>query len=212
MSEVTQILRNVQQGDPQAAAHLLVLLYEELRKLAAGKLAREKPGHTLQATALVHEAYLRIYDQLTLPESGKQPAVASRAYIFAAAAQAMRRILIESARQKNRLKHGGDWDKADLDLSQIECRLPTDELLDLHDALEQLAIEDPEKARLVELRFFAELSIDEAAEQLEISSATAKRHWRFARAWLQAHMKGSPLLSAGANQFFLENDEKTPRE
>lgn len=182
------MLEAARRGDSHAAADFLAQVYGELRKLAAAKLAKEKPGNTLQATALVHEAYLRLHDQLITRDGGD--AKASRAYFFAAAAQAMHRILVESARHKSRIKHGGGVARENFDLAQVEWEAPPEEMLNLHDALQQLALEAPQKAQLVELRFFAGLSIEEAAEVLGISTATAKRHWRFARAWLGAKIQG----------------------
>jgi RNA polymerase sigma factor (TIGR02999 family) len=171
MSDVTRILSAIEQGDPQAAAQLLPLVYEELRRLAAAQLAREKPGQTFEATALVHEAYLRLV--------GDQQ-FANRRHFFAAAAQAMRRILVESARRKQLLPR--------VDLEDFEpAGLATDErLLELHDALERLAGEEPMAAKVVEARVFAGLSVEEAAAALGLSRATAYREWTFARAWLAA--------------------------
>lgn len=178
MSDVTRILAQIETGDPSAADKLLPLVYQELRRLAASKLAREKAGLTLQATALVHEAYLRLVD------SDPQQQWNSRGHFFAAAAEAMRRILIENARRKQRLKHGGGHDRVDLENVEIDSGPPADDLLALDDAMTRLAAEDPVKARLVELRFFAGLSVEEAADVLGISGITAKRYWRYARAWL----------------------------
>lgn len=188
MAEVTRILEAAQRGDAQAAADLLAQVYNELRKLAAARLAKERPGNTLQATALVHEAYLRLHAQLMTSDGSD--AKASKAYFFAAAAQAMHRILIEAARHKSRVKHGGGVGREHFELDQIQCGAPHEKLLDLQEALQQLALESPEKAQLVELRFFAGLGMEEAAEVLGISSATAKRHWRYARAWLGAKIEG----------------------
>jgi RNA polymerase sigma factor (TIGR02999 family) len=183
MSEVTRILGAIEQGDPHAAEQLLPLVYEELRKLASQKLAQEKPGQTLQATALVHEAYLR----LVVPT---EPRVyRDRHHFFAAAASAMRRILIDKARRKQTEKHGGGRPRQEL--SDVAAPQADDELLALNEALEQLAIEDPVKARLVELRYFGGLTSDQAAEVLGISPSTADRHWAYARAWLQTAVRGS---------------------
>jgi RNA polymerase sigma factor (TIGR02999 family) len=183
MSEVTRILSAIEQGDPHAAEQLLPLVYDELRRLAAQNLASEKPGQTLQATALVHEAYLRLVGVA-------EPRVyRDRSHFFAAAASAMRRILIDQARRKQTEKHGGGRLRQELhDLAEAQ---PDDELLALHQALEQLAIEDPVKARLVELRYFAGLTSDQAADVLGISPSTADRHWAYARAWLQTAVRGS---------------------
>ena len=184
MSEVTRILSTIEQGDPHAAEQLLPLVYDELKKLAAQKLAQEKPGQTLQATALVHEAYLR------LVASGDASAPReqhwhSRGHFFAAAAEAMRRILIDNARRKQRPKHGGHRQRVDLDEALLLAE-PREDLLALDEALSQLAAEEPAKAELVKLRYFAGLSLEEAAACLGISAATAKRYWAVARAWLFA--------------------------
>jgi RNA polymerase sigma factor (TIGR02999 family) len=179
MNKITRILSTIDQGDPQAAEQLLPLVYDELRKLAAQRLAQEKPGQTLQATALVHEAYLRLVDE----QEGQR--WDSRGHFFAAAAEAMRRILIDNARRKKRPKHGGDRQRLELD----ELTLPPQDdhaadLLALDDALQALAKQEPAKAELVKLRYFAGLSLEEAASCLGISPATAKRYWAVARAWL----------------------------
>lgn len=178
MSEVTRILSAIEQGDPSAMEQLLPLFYDELRKLAAQKLAQEKPGQTLQATALVHEAYLRLVGAECAQHWD------SRGHFFAAAAEAMRRILLDRARNKHRLKRGGGWRR--LRLEQIDFALdePPEELLALDEALEQLAREDPLCAELVKLRFFAGLTQDEAASALGIARRTADRYWAFARSWL----------------------------
>lgn len=180
-------------GSDEAAAakDLLPLLYDELRKLASAWIAQEKPGQTLQATALVHEAYLR------LAGTGTCAGWNHRGHFLAAAAQAMRRILIDNARRKNRIKHGGEHQRADVDLSGIVCEVPNENLLALDAALARFACDDPQKARLVELRFFAGLSIEEAAAALGISPATAKRHWRYARAWLHSEIAGFTLPETG---------------
>ncbi|HKI35068.1 MAG TPA: sigma-70 family RNA polymerase sigma factor [Gemmataceae bacterium] len=177
MHEVTRLLNAIEQGDPQAAEQLLPLVYGELRRQAARKLAQERPGQTLDATALVHEAYLRLVGD---GASGWQ----SRGHFFAAAAEAMRRILVERARRKKRLKHGGGLRRVPLDGVRAAAGAPSDDLLALDEALAQLAEEDPVKARLVELRFFAGLSVEDAARCLGISRATADRYWAYARAWL----------------------------
>ena len=198
MNEVTRILSAIERGDGQAAAQLLPLVYDELRKLAARKLAQEKPGQTLQATALVHEAYLRLVGGRT------EVRWDSRGHFFAAAAEAMRRILVENARRKGRQKRGGALARVDLDEAELACRIPPDDLLALDEALARLAAEDPVKARLVELRFFAGLSLEEAAKALGISSATAKRYWRYARAWLHRAVAGGDEpgdASGGGREF-----------
>jgi RNA polymerase sigma factor (TIGR02999 family) len=177
MTEVTRVLSAIEGGDPHAAEQLLPLVYEELRKLAAQKLAQEKPGQTLEATALVHEAYLRLVG------GGKAEHWNSRGHFFAAAAEAMRRILVENARRKRRPKHGGDRQRIELDES-LAVTDSRKELLALDDALSQLAAQEPVKAELVKLRYFACLSFEEAAAILSISPATAKRYWAVARAWL----------------------------
>jgi RNA polymerase sigma factor (TIGR02999 family) len=182
MSDVTRILSAIEQGDPRAAEQLLPLVYDGLRKLAAQRLAQEKPGQTLQATALVHEAYVRLVDQ------GKGKEWNGCAHFFGAAAEAMRRILIDRARRKQHVRHGGGRLRIDLDeaLSIAEPRL---DLLALDEALSQLASKQPIKAELVKLRFFAGLTMPEAAQALGISLATAERYWRFARAWLLTQLE-----------------------
>jgi RNA polymerase sigma factor (TIGR02999 family) len=189
MSEVTRILSAIEQGDPHAASQLLPLVYDELRKLAAQKLAHETPGQTLQPTALVHEAYLRL---VASPpgEQREEPPWDSRGHFFAAAAEAMRRILVESARRKKRVKHGGEFQRVDLDDRDVPVQPPPDEILALDEALVRLAGEDPEAAKVVQLHFFAGLSIEQAAEALGTSRATAYRHWNFARAWLRCAIGG----------------------
>ena len=178
MTDVTRILSAIDQGDSHAVAQLLPLVYGELRKLAAHKLAHEQPGQTLDATALVHEAYLRLVDV------DKAQAWNSRGHFFAAAAEAMRRILVDQARRKRRPKHGGDQQRVPID----EVTLPADDrfldLLALDEALEELARRQPLKAKVVKLRYFAGLSNEDAADCLGISPATAKRYWAVARAWL----------------------------
>jgi RNA polymerase sigma factor (TIGR02999 family) len=182
VSEVTRILSAIEQGDPHAAEQLLPLVYDELRKLAAQKLAQEKIGQTLQATALVHEAYLRLVDT----EQAQQ--WNSRGHFFAAAAEAMRRILVDNARRKRTQKHGGNLARRTLeDLPQDTPEL-VDDLLALDEALEKFAKEEPVKAELVKLRHFAGLSVDQAAQALNISPATADRYWAYARAWLHAEI------------------------
>ncbi len=186
MTEMTQILSAIEQGDPQAAEQLLPLVYDELRKLAAQKLAHEKPGQTLQATALVHEAYLR------LVESQMGQNWDGRGHFFVAAAEAMRRILIENARRKKRAKRGGDRKRVELDDARSSYTEPVEELFAIDQALEQLALDDPEAAQLVKLHFFAGLSIEDAAEIVGFSRSTAYEHWAYARAWLHRRMSDTP--------------------
>jgi RNA polymerase sigma factor (TIGR02999 family) len=178
MNEVTQILAGIEAGDPHAAEQLLPLVYEELRKLATQKLALEKPGQTLQATALVHEAYLRLVDTDQVPHWN------SRGHFFAAAAEAMRRILVEQARRKGREKHGGGRQRVALNGLELAVELPVAVLLPLDEALTALAQRDAKAAQLVQLHCFAGLSIERAAEILGLSARTAYRDWAFARAWL----------------------------
>jgi RNA polymerase sigma factor (TIGR02999 family) len=178
MSDVTHILFAIEHGDPKAAEQLLPLVYEELRKLAAQKLAQEKPGQTLQATALVHEAYLRLVD------ADNAQSWNGRGHFFAAAAEAMRRILIESARGKAREKRGGDWQRVDFEELDVASSVSPDQLIALDDALVRLAALDHLAGELVKLRYFAGLALDQAATALGISPATAYRHWAYARAWL----------------------------
>jgi RNA polymerase sigma factor (TIGR02999 family) len=182
MSEVTRILSAIEDGDPHAAEQLLPLVYDELRQLAAQKLAQEKPGQTLQATALVHEAYLRLVDK------DKVQRWDSRFHFFAAAAEAMRRILIEQARRKRAEKHGGLRQRIDLDDVEAVADTRSPDLLALDEALTKLAAEDPLKAQLVTLRYFAGMSVQEAADTLGISRATADRYWSYARTWLYCEL------------------------
>jgi RNA polymerase sigma factor (TIGR02999 family) len=182
-NEVTQILAAVEAGDSSVSAALLPLVYEELRKLAASSLAAERPGQTLQATALVHEAYLRLVSDTQADHWN------SRGHFFAAAAEAMRRILVENARRKQAVKHGGGKRRVPLEEFHRVTESPED-LLDLDDVLTRFAAEEPDKARLVQLRFFAGLSIPDAAAALGISHATAERWWTFARAWLFSELQG----------------------
>jgi RNA polymerase sigma factor (TIGR02999 family) len=188
MTEVTRILSAIEQGDPQAAEQLLPLVYDELRKLAAHKLAQEKPGQTLQATALVHEAYLRLVASPGCPSGESEPPWNSRGHFFAAAAEAMRRILIEQARHKASAKAGGKLRR--LDLSEIEPALPGPQLdmLALNEALEQLERTDPRAAAVVKLRFFAGLTTQEAASTLGVSLATAENDWAYARCYLRLQL------------------------
>jgi RNA polymerase sigma factor (TIGR02999 family) len=195
MGEVTRIVAAIEDGDPYAAEQLLPVLYDELRKLAAQKLAGEKPGQTLQATALVHEAYLRLVGD------GAAQGWSGRGHFFAAAATAMRRILIERARWKHRQIHGGGRQRREFHPDLAASPEPDEELLALDTALARLAVRDPVKARLVELRYFAGLTGEEAAKMLGISARTADRYWVYARAWLRREMeRGSPN----------EEREKTP--
>jgi RNA polymerase sigma factor (TIGR02999 family) len=189
MNEITRVLEAIDRGEPLAASELLPLVYDELRKLAAQKLAQEKPGQTLDPTALVHEAYLR------LVETGEDGARrdsdriwANRRHFFGAAAEAMRRILVENARRKGREKHGGGRRREHADLDALSADGCPEDILALHGALEQLALRDPQKAKLVELRYFGGLTLEQAAACLEISLSTADRAWRYARAWLYAAM------------------------
>ena len=181
---VTQVLQAVGAGDAQAADKLLPLVYEELRRLAVHKMAGQAPGHTLQPTALVHEAWLRLAGN----EAGR---FAGRAHFFAAAAEAMRHILIDSARRKRAVRHGGGQVRVDIEHVEIASLVDDDELLAVHDALDKLAAEDAQKAELAKLRYFVGLSFEEAAEVLGISVATANRHWAYARAFLYEEIKAS---------------------
>jgi RNA polymerase sigma factor (TIGR02999 family) len=185
MSEVTRILSALEQGDPTAAEQLLPLVYDELRKLAAQKLAQEQQGQTLEATALVHEAYLRLVDAEQAQHWN------SRGHFFAAAAEAMRRILVENARRKQRVKHGGDRERVEIDLANLPTRMASEELIALDDALARLGQEDPVKARLVTLRYFGGMSIEQACEILGIARVTAHRYWVYARAWLHQQITAS---------------------
>jgi len=184
MSDVTRILSQIEQGDPQASAQLLTLVYDELRRLAAQKMAHEVPGQTLQATALVHEAYLRLVDAEGVQHWN------SRGHFFAAAAEAMRRLLVENARRKNALQRGGDRERLDLSLAEPEAPRLSEDVLALNDALEKLEKQDRNKADLVKLRYFAGMTMEQAAEAVGISPATAHRHWNYARAWLHQEISG----------------------
>jgi RNA polymerase sigma factor (TIGR02999 family) len=184
MSDVTRILSQIEQGDPAAAEQLLPLVYDELRKLAAAKLAQEKPGQTLQATALVHEAYVRLVDVEQAQHWD------SRGHFFAAAAEAMRRILINRARDKSRQKRGGSLQRVDLDAIEIALDTPAEDLLALDEALQELAAADKLCVDLVQLRYFAGLTLGEAADALGMPRRTADRHWAYARAWLFDRLKG----------------------
>jgi len=183
MNDVTQILSQIESGDPAAAEQLLPLVYEELRKLAAAKLANEKPGQTLQATALVHEAYVRLVD------ADRVQRWDSRGHFFSAAAEAMRRILVDRARQKQSLRQGGDLKRREFEHVEIAASERPLDLLALDEALERFEARDKLKADLVKLRFFAGLSNPQAAQALGLSPATADRYWAYARAWLHSQLK-----------------------
>jgi RNA polymerase sigma factor (TIGR02999 family) len=189
MSEVTRLLEAARAGDRQAAADLLPLVYDELRRVAAHRLATETPGHTLQATALVHEAYLRLVGEPGASTAGV-PTFYGRGHFFAAAAEAMRRILVEAARRKASLKRGGDRTRADVDFTQIAAPELREDLIALDEALDRLAAADPEAAQLVQLRYFAGLTLAEAATALGVSARTADRLWAYGRAWLHQEITG----------------------
>jgi RNA polymerase sigma factor (TIGR02999 family) len=182
MSDATRLVDAVQSGQPLAAEQLLPLVYDELRRIAAAKMAQENAGQTLQPTALVHEAWLRLGGQ-------KQPAWENRAHFFAAAAEAMRRILIERARAKGRLRRGGDQERVDLEQVTLACEDPDDTVLAVNEALEKLAAQDPAKAEIVKLRYFVGLNHQEIADALGVAEPTVRRHWSFARSWLYAELK-----------------------
>ena len=188
MTEVTRILSAIEDGDPHAAEQLLPLVYDELRRLAAQKLAQEAPGQTLQATALVHEAYVRLVG------TRGEPHWDSRGHFFAAAAEAMRRILIDNARRKQAQRHGGGWQRHDLLEAELAIDSTGAELFAVDEALSRLATREPVIAKLVELRFFGGLTLDEAARWLGISDRTAYRHWAYARAWLRRELDRRPDL------------------
>jgi RNA polymerase sigma factor (TIGR02999 family) len=183
MNDVTQILSAIEQGDPRAGEQLLPLVYQELRRLASQRLAGEAPGKSLQSSDLVHEAYLRLVGE------DEQKQWDGRAHFFAAAAEAMRRILVEKARRKKRVKHGGARLRVDLEAVGCLAKEPSEDIEALDEALTKLAAEDPAKAELVKLRFFAGLTMPEIARVLKISLATAERHWTYARTWLFAELK-----------------------
>jgi RNA polymerase sigma factor (TIGR02999 family) len=185
MSDVTRILSEIESGDLAAAEQLLPLVYDELRKLAAAKLAQEKPGQTLQATALVHDAYIRLVDV------AKAQHWDSRRHFFSAAAESMRRILVERARRKGRLKRGGQQNRIPLEEVDIAIEDTRLDVLALDEALSKLAAQSPDQAEIVRLRFFAGLSHEEVAEMLGVSTITVKRHWRYARVWLLQQMDGT---------------------
>lgn len=182
MSDVTQILERVQHGDPKAAAELLPLVYDELRRLAAHKMAQEKPGQTLQATALVHEAWLRLSDSTRQEWHG-------RGHFFSAAAEAMRRILVENARRKLRLRHGGGQERVEFDGVELPIAADDDKCLGVDEALDRLAAMDPKKAEIVKLRVFVGLKVSEIAALLDCSEKTVQRDWTFAKAWLSRELK-----------------------
>lgn len=180
MADVTQILNLIERGDSAAAEQLLPLVYDELRKLAAAKLAQEKPGQTLQATALVHEAYLRLVDVKLIQRWD------SRGHFFSAAAEAMRRLLVEQYRRKQRIKHGGEWQR--VPLAEIVANRLQDDLLALDKSLTELAVEDPMAAKVVEMRYFAGLGHEQIAQSLGISVYEARKKWIYARAWLRERL------------------------
>ena len=184
MRDVTSLLGAIQGGDPTAAGQLLPLVYQELRKLAAHKMANQAAGHTLQTTELVHEAWLRL-------GGDEQARFAGRSHFFAAAAEAMRHILIDSARRKRAWRHGGGQARVDVESIEIAAQADDDELLAVHEVLDKLAAESPEKVELVKLRYFVGMTFEEAAETLAISVATAKRHWAYARAWLYEEIQSN---------------------
>ncbi len=188
MSDVTRILHAIDQGEPHAAAELLPLIYDELRRLAAARLAHEKPGQTLDATGLVHEAYLRLVQPSLGDAAGADKQFANGRHFFAAVAEAMRRILVENARRKHRQKRGGQMQRVELEPDAIAAPAHDERLLALNDALERLAAVEPAKAELVKLRSFAGLSLDAAADVLGIAPATADRWWAYARAWLRVEI------------------------
>ena len=191
MSDVTRILSQIEQGDPQAAEKLLPLVYDELRKLAAVKVAQEEPGQTLQATALVHEAYMRLVDVAKVPQWN------SRGHFFGAAAEAMRRILVEAARRKQREKHGGQQTRIELSEVRIGVDSPPDELLAIDENLQKLAASDPQAAEVVKLHCFAGLTIEQTADLLGISARTAYRDWAYARGWLFRAMEQEQKQATG---------------
>ncbi|MFO0908068.1 MAG: ECF-type sigma factor [Isosphaeraceae bacterium] len=191
MNEVTRILASTDRCDRRTAEQLLPLVYDELRDLAVRRLARERPGQTLQATALVNEAYLRL-----VGPDDQERCWDGRAHFFAAAAEAMRRILVENARRKGRIRHGGGRQREFVEIAGLDLDRPAQEILALHEALEEFEAHDPVKAKLVELRFFGGMTLKEAADYLGISLSTADRAWKYARAWLYAAMASAD--SAGA--------------
>lgn len=188
MNDITRALEGVQRGEPDAASALLPLVYDELRRLAAYKMANERPGQTLQATALVHEAWLR------LRESNQQE-WRGREHFFSAAAEAMRRILVDKARRKLRIRHGGEWERVDGELIDLPIAADDEKCLQVNDALENLAQVDPRKADVVKMRMFVGLEVQEIASALEISAKTVQRDWEFARAWLSRELKKGAQVS-----------------
>ena len=189
VNDITRILTAIEQGDPDAANQLWPLVYDELRRLAGAQMVRQAPGQSLDATALVHEAYLRL-------AGGQELAFANRRHFFAAAAEAMRHVLVDAARRRGRAKRGGDRKREYANLDTLDAGAPAEELLALHESLEQFAAHDAVKAKLVELRYFGGLTLAEAAECLNISPSTADRAWRYARAWLYTAMsEGEPEKS-----------------
>jgi RNA polymerase sigma factor (sigma-70 family) len=203
MTDVTRVLSAIEAGEPHAADKLLPLVYNELRKLAKQKLTHEKPGQTLQATALVHEAYLRLVASPPNPspsppprigegDGGRGPHWNSRGHFFAAAAEAMRRILVEHARRKHRVKHGGHLERVEIELADLPTRMSSKQLLELDEALQALHEHDRVKAQLVTLRYFGGMTIEQAAEFLGISRVTAHRYWTYARAWLHQRITDGP--------------------
>lgn len=183
MPDVPKLLHDLEQGDPKAAEDLLPLVYDDLRRLAVAKMASQPSGHTLQPTALVHEAWLRLV--------GENHDWQGRRHFFAAAAEAMRRILVDQARRRLRLKRGGAQEHLPIEELDLAAETSPEELLRVHEALDRLAVEDPVKAELIKLRFFVGLGISESAEVLGLSATTAKRHWTFARAWLRRELESS---------------------
>lgn len=182
VNEVTRVLSQIERGEAGASERLLPLVYDELRKLAVVRLSREKPGQTLQATALVHEAYLR------LVEGDRETLWNSRGHFFAAAAEAMRRLLVEQARRRQAVKHGGELQRVDLERADLPMNSKDKSLVSLDEALERLETLDPQKALVVKYRFFVQMTNEEVAQALEIGVSTAERHWAFARSWLKAEM------------------------
>jgi RNA polymerase sigma factor (TIGR02999 family) len=197
VSQVTQILHEIERGESGAAERLLPLVYRELRRLAAARVARERAGPRPDATSLVHEAYLRLVGNCDPAQQSSQPSLQqqqwdNRGHFFAAAAEAMRRILVDNARRNRRPKHGGDLQRVELDQARLQASAePAVDVLALDEALDRLAAEDPEKAQVVKLRYFAGLSIEETAAAMGISPATAKRRWAYARAWLYSALNDS---------------------